>query len=137
MRFWPTEGEHINFKELEALEKVLKEKSRLLKGRTLIWFTDKITARAMVENQGSQNIAQSLWRLSKRVLDFALAKDIRLVPRHVPGRSNLLADQLSRPGEKRMSWQVALTKLVKKVGPCNHEPFGVCEGTPEILKKQD
>lgn len=99
MRFKPTSEAHINFKELEALEKVLKEKEEVLKGRMLLWFTDNVTARAMVQRHGSQNIGPELWSLAKRVLDFALEKDIRLLPRYVPGRLNLAADQISRPEE--------------------------------------
>ena len=127
---------HINWKELVALQRVLKEEEEQLRGRSLLWMTDNVTARAMVQRQGSQKVGEDLWDLAKEIVDFTSRSCIHPVPVGVPGRLNLFVDFLSRPHEKRTPWARALGRVVRKLGPFNHKPFGVCGGQPEVFEKR-
>ena len=135
MTFKPTDETHINLKELEALEKVIVARKNQLRGRTMLWYTDNMTAGAVVRGQGSQNIGPELWKLAKRILDLSLANDINLIPRHVPERWNLLADQLSRKGETFPQREKAPARVTSKLGPCNQEPFAICGGTSQVFEE--
>lgn len=116
LRFELISNAHVNYKELEVLGKVLKGKERDLKGRTLLWSTDNITAREMVQRQGSQNIRQELWSLAKRVVVFTLERDIRLLPRYISGRLISATDHISRLGEIFSLWKKALTRVINELG---------------------
>ena len=136
-RFQPTSGMHINGKELEALWKILNKRGEELKGKKLMWLTDNECARAMVAKQGSQVVGEDLWGLTKCITYFIWERSITLVPQRVPGRLNLLTDQLSRPKEEFSLWQRALAGLVKRLGPFQFDPCGAFGAVQSPLEKME
>ena len=127
---------HINAKELEALLVCLRREGALLEDRKVIWYTDNVTARAAIMRQGTQQINQDTWNITKGILDILEHRNIAIVPKHVPGSLNKLADLLSRstgeqPAER--SWDGALLSIVQKWGPLEQDVFGTTrEATVEL-----
>lgn len=125
---------HINAKELEALLRALELHGDKLRGKRVVWYTDSQTARAAVAHQGSQQLSRETWEAAKAVLDRSQREDIILEARHVPGRLNGAADELSRPGQER-SWQEeALAKITREWGPLQEDPCGATREPTTLLE---
>lgn len=125
---------HINTKEIEALLEALTVNKDKLANRRVLWFTDSTTAKAAVARQGTQNISEAAWGMTKRVVDLAMSKGIELVPRLVPGRLNSGADKLSRVSETRTEWEEALSAITIKWGPLSEDPCGFTGEPTSILE---
>lgn len=126
--------DHINKKEIEAVHRALVEHKGQLQGRKVIWYSDSITAVAAIGKQGTQNLSAGTWDATKKVLDLAEEEAITLLPRHVPGRLNAAADALSRQGEYRNEWEVALEKVTRRWGPLEEDPCGATGEATCILE---
>lgn len=114
----------INARELEALLRCLENHGDLLQGRRALWYSDNVTARAAVLKQGTQAINQQTWEIAREILDILEAKNISLVPKHVPGSLNRGADALSRPGQEDDKWGKALEMITNAWGPLELDPCG-------------
>lgn len=125
---------HINIKELEALYRAIKENKEDLRGRSALWFTDSVTAKAAIARQGTQGLGQEAWTMTKKILDLLQEQKISLLPRHVLGRLNCQADSLSRPGEERDSWETALMKITNTWGPLQEDPWGFTKEPKTIVE---
>lgn len=86
---------HINCLEAMALFKGLKQFEKTVQGHTVLCQLDNSTAVQYIKRQGgtkSPTLCKIVWDL----LHWCQARDIQLVVRHIPGKMNILADQLSR-----------------------------------------
>ena len=68
------------------------------KGRVVAVFSDNMTAVAYLRRQRG-TLSPALNAVAQRILRWAEQLDIVLIPQFVPGRSNVVADALSRPDQ--------------------------------------
>ena len=85
----------MNWKELKAIHLTLIHFSYHLSGKSVRVLSDNRTALACLRNHGSL-ASQALLDLSLKSLEFAAAKSILIVPSHIKGILNVLADKGSR-----------------------------------------
>ena len=95
----------INWLELKAIHLSLLHFLPLLEGRCVSLRSDNMTALACIRKQGSL-ISPELWSLSREVLELALQSGIRLVPQHLRGVLNVLADKASRETPISTEWSL-------------------------------
>lgn len=88
---------HINYLELKAVWLGLREFLTFVRGSTVVAMTDNTTVVGYIRNQGGTR-SRVLAELSRDLLLWTEEHDITLRSRHVPGRLNTRADQLSRRG---------------------------------------
>ena len=86
---------HINLLELRAVLLALLAFQDRLMGHRVALMSDNTTVVAYVNKQGG-TVSSSLYLLVRQVLTWAESHSVVLVGRYVPGRRNVLADQLSR-----------------------------------------
>lgn len=91
---------HINVKELLAVHHTLRSLLEQVRGRVVMVATDNTTVVAYVNNQGGTRSRQLL-EATLSLFEFAEQEGIQLLCRHIPGRLNVLADDLSRAGQVR------------------------------------
>ena len=94
---------HINVLELEALRLGLEAFQQTLKGCHVVAMTDNSTVVGQVRNQGGTK-TRELTEMTTDLLLWTQRNQIQLSARHIPGKLNTVADQLSRahsppPGE--------------------------------------
>ncbi|CAL4240633.1 unnamed protein product, partial [Meganyctiphanes norvegica] len=104
---WPPEfGVHSsNWLELEAIYLSLVEFLQLLKGQDVLIMTDNTTAVSCLRHQGSLR-SGPLMSLTITILEFCLLHSITLVPKHLPGGLNVLADRGSRSDPITTEWSL-------------------------------
>jgi hypothetical protein len=88
---------HINVLEMWAVEKALVEFQSLLLGQRVQILSDNMTVVSYISKQGG-TLSFSLYQEVRRLLLWCKDKEITLLARHIPGKRNVLADRLSRPG---------------------------------------
>ncbi len=104
----------INYLELKAVLLGVKHFHIRLKGQRVSLFSDNSTVVAYIRKQGGTH-SPTLCRLTWELLQFCWKEDITLVPRHIPGNRNILADALSR-SNKLVSTEWTLHRdIVSKV----------------------
>ena len=86
---------HINNLELLAVHLALQHFLPLVINKVVIVMTDNTTVVGQIKNQGGTH-SRSLYRQTVLLLEWADSKRITLVPRHIPGHLNVVADRLSR-----------------------------------------
>ena len=86
---------HINLLELKAVWLALQAFQHRVAGQTVALLCDNATVVAYVNKQGG-TVSHSLCMLTKQLLLWAEANSVTLRARFLPGRANVLADQLSR-----------------------------------------
>ena len=86
----------INWLELMAIKLSLDHFAPLLQGQCFLLLSDK-TSVACIERQGTYR-SDALMSLSRDVLEFCQRHSITLVPRHLCGELNALANQQSHSG---------------------------------------
>ena len=103
---WNSEEEelHINAKELLAVI-VAIESNSAPEGKTIAVATDNTTTYFCIRNQGS-NRSMILQELTERLFRVMRKKKIILIPSHLAGLSNVIADALSRKGPSPTEWEV-------------------------------
>ena len=87
--------EHINFLELKAVYLALQAFQHRVAHQSVALMCDNSTVVAYVNKQGG-TVSRSLCLLTKELLSWAEANAVKLVARYLPGKANILADQLSR-----------------------------------------
>ena len=90
--------EHINLLELKAVFLALQAFQHRVVGQSVALMCDNSTVVAYVNKQGG-TVSRSLCSLTKQLLSWAEANTVKLRARFLPGRANVLADQLSRRGQ--------------------------------------
>lgn len=97
---WPPECHqmHINELEMLAVTCAIKHFRKHLTRKTVLIATDNTTVIGHLRNQGGTKSPEMIYRTFEF---FKIAESIGLsfICRHVPGRKNILADQLSRAGQ--------------------------------------
>ena len=89
---------HINNLELRAVVLALKHWERVVIGKTILVASDNSTVVAYINKQGG-TVSRSLCMEAKEMLIWCHKREIILCARHIPGKLNGLADQLSRRGQ--------------------------------------
>ena len=92
------EQDHINLLELRAVYLALQAFQHRVAHQSVAVMCDNATVVAYVNKQGG-TVSRSLCLLTKELLLWAEANGVTLVARYLPGKSNVLADQLSRKGQ--------------------------------------
>ena len=95
----------INWRELRAVYLSLRDFLPLVKGKSVSILSDNQTAIACIMNEGTQKSA-SLLEMTRTLLEFALLNSIVLVPKHLPGKLNTLADMGSRREPMATEWSL-------------------------------
>ena len=95
----------ICWRELKAILETIYHFADLLRGKSVRVLSDSMTALACIRHQGSVH-SGDLYLLSKEILEFCQAQDISLVPVHLRGVLNVLADQGSRLGPIVTEWSL-------------------------------
>ena len=91
-------GRHINWLELQAVFLALRRFLPLVREKTVQIMTDNTTVVGQLRNQGGTK-SRELTLLTRQLLEWTDSHQMVLVPRHIPGKANILADQLSRRGQ--------------------------------------
>jgi len=86
---------HINMLEMRAVRLALQQ-LRPDSQQSVLIATDNLTVVSYINHQGGTH-SRSLWKESERL--FQENPHIRLWARHIPGKLNVIADQLSRQGQ--------------------------------------
>ena len=104
---WPPSyaGMSINWLELMAVKNSLQEFVLLLQGQCVLLMSDNTTSVACLRRQGTYRSAE-LMSLSRSILEFCQLHSITLVPRHLRGDLNTLADLHSRFGPVGSEWSL-------------------------------
>ena len=82
---------HINNLELLAVHLALQHFLPLVINKVMIVMTDNTTVVGQIKNQGGTH-SRSLYRQTVLLLKWADSRHITLVPRHIPGHLNVVAD---------------------------------------------
>ena len=108
---WPDylSKRHINWLELKAVHLSLLHYQHILQGQTLLLWTDSSTALWCLRNQGSRTT--DLMILTREILELCDSLDIYLIPRHLQGVLNVLADAGSRPHAIVTEWMLDRTSF--------------------------
>ena len=115
----------INWLELMAVKLSLEHFAPLLQGQCVLLLTDNTTSVACIERQGTYR-SDALMSLSRDVLEFCQRLSISLVPRHLCGALNTLADRQSRSGPVGAEWSlddVTFLWLSRLAGPFQVDLF--------------
>ena len=95
----------MNWMELKTILLVLLEFADYCQGQCIRLFTDNMTALACLNRQGSSHFV-SLWSLIKEILELCQEKEIVLLPVHIAGPLNVLADKGSRSSPISTEWSL-------------------------------
>ena len=114
---------HINLLEMRAVLLALQAFQDRLMGHRVVLMSDNTTVVSYINKQGG-TVSSSLYLLVRQVLTWAESNSVSLVGRFVPGRRNILADQLSRQGQVISTEWTLHPRILQEV-------FG-CWGTPMV-----
>ena len=95
----------MNWMELKTILLVLSEFADFCQGQCIRLFADNTTALACLNRQGSSH-SVPLWSLSREILEFCQEREISLVPVHIAGPLNVLADKGSRSSPISTEWSL-------------------------------
>ena len=104
---WPPaySGMSINWLELMAIRNSLVEFVHLLQGRSVLLMSDNTTSVACIQHQGTYR-SSDLMDLTRDILEFCHLHSITLIPRHLAGDLNTMADLHSRRGPVGSEWSL-------------------------------
>jgi hypothetical protein len=97
--------EHINLLELRAVIKAVQCWTDILRGLPLMVLSDNTTVVAYIKHQGGTH-SRELCQLACNLWQLCAALEITLHVRHIPGRLNVVADQLSRDRVLPTEWSL-------------------------------
>lgn len=86
---------HINNLEMLAVILALKHFKELVQSKTVLLMSDNTTVVAQIKNQGGTH-SRELFSLTQQLFLWAHQHQVTVVPRHIPGHLNVIADRLSR-----------------------------------------
>jgi hypothetical protein len=89
---------HINVLELRAVLLTLRHFQTSIKGKSILLSTDNSTTVAYINRQGGLR-SKALYTQTLELFTFLEENKIEVRAKHIPGKLNVLADQLSRDGE--------------------------------------
>ena len=102
---------HINNLELLAAHLALQHFLPVVINKVIIVMTDNTTVVGQIKNQGVTH-SRSLYHQTVHLLEWADSRHITLVPRHIPGHLNVVADHLSRRQQiMNAKWKLSLQVL--------------------------
>lgn len=87
--------QHINELELLAVFRAVTQLKDYLMNQSILLMSDNTTVVAYIKNQGGTH-SRTLCNLTVSILQFCAAIKMQVVVRFIPGRLNLIADNLSR-----------------------------------------
>lgn len=128
---WPTSYASCstNWLELQAVFLSVLHFLPLLQGRCVQLLSDNTTVIACILRQGTLR-SPSLMDLSTSILEFCFAHSISLVPKHLSGSLNVLADQGSRSAPISTEWSLdadTFRWVVSLSGPLQVDLFATRE----------
>ena len=100
----------INWLELKAIHLSILHFLPLLEGRWVSLRSDNMSALSCIRKQGSL-ISPELWSLSRDILELTHRSGIFLVPQHLKGVLNVLADKASRNHPISTEWSLDETSF--------------------------
>ena len=95
----------MNWKELQAILLTVLHFLPRLKGRVVKVWSDNMTALACIRRQGSAH-SPALLELASSLLILCHRHNITLIPSHIQGVHNVLADSGSRRGPISTEWSL-------------------------------
>ena len=95
---WQRQGQHINWLELRTVLIALQLLQFRLRNKPVLFLIDNSTAVSHLKKQGGTR-SRSLLKLTTRILQLAHDLGIQILPRHITGQLNVLADLASRSGQ--------------------------------------
>eukprot|EP00745_Piridium_sociabile_P036946 TRINITY_DN667_c0_g1_i10.p2 TRINITY_DN667_c0_g1~~TRINITY_DN667_c0_g1_i10.p2 ORF type:complete len:623 (+),score=74.76 TRINITY_DN667_c0_g1_i10:1852-3720(+) len=102
---------HINWLELQAIFLALQHFQDHIKGKWVVLCADNSTCLAYIRHQGGTT-SISLSMLAEEILLWSHARDMILDVEFIPGKLNVLADQLSRKDQiLPTEWTIATASL--------------------------
>ena len=112
-RVWDLWGPEVsqfsmNWKELKAIHLSLSFFQKRVRGKSVLLLSDNTTAISCIKNQGSTH-SVSLLMLTSEILEFCSSLSISLIPQHLRGVLNVLADQGSRDHPIETEWSLDST----------------------------
>ena len=112
-RVWDLWGPEVsqfsmNWKELKAILLSLTFFQNRVRGKSVLLLSDNTTAISCIRNQGSTH-SVSLLMLTSEILEFCSSLSISLIPQHLRGVLNVLADQGSRDHPIETEWSLDST----------------------------
>ena len=104
---WPQECQSCSMNQLEmlAIFHSLEHFRSTLQGNPVLIMSDNTTAVSCIRNQGTLR-SLPLLEISRKLLEFCEEFSIIPVPKHLPGRLNVLADQESRLDPISTEWSL-------------------------------
>ena len=104
---WPPSysGMSINWLELMAIKNSLEKFVLHLRGHSVLLMSDNTTSVACIRHQGTYR-SVDLMCLTQSILEYCHLHSITLVPRHLSGDLNALADLQSRRGPVGSEWSL-------------------------------
>ena len=102
---------HINALEMEAVVRALPEFAAQMRLSHVLLCTDNTTVACYLNKQGGAR-SRVLSEMAESLLLWCHEQEISLTARHVPGKINIVADQLSRPHQiLHTEWTLVPTVL--------------------------
>ena len=102
---------HINVLELQAVGLALRWFWSHFRHHWIVLCSDNTTSMAYLRRQGD-TVSPTLSLLAEQILKWTQDQDIQLTVEFIPGKLNVLADQLSRPGQVLPTeWTIAHSSL--------------------------
>lgn len=130
---WPKENSDrsSNWLELKAVYLSIVALKQYLSNKDVLLMSDNSTVVACIKRQGTLKAA-GLMELTKRILEFCHLHSILLIPKHLSGRFNVLADSGSRQGPISTEWtldRATFLWLEQRFGPFQVDMFATRENT--------
>lgn len=118
---WPPaySEKSINWLELMAIRNSLESFVHLLQGQYVLLMSDNVTSVSCIQHQGTYRSAD-LMLLTREILEFCQLNSITLIPRHLSGDLNVLADLHSRQGPVGTEWSLDRQTFLWILQQANH-----------------
>ena len=106
--------DHINLLEMKAVLFALHAFADRLRNRSIVIASDNTTVLGYLRNQGGTK-SHELTSWTSRVFQFADSINLTFTCRHVPGKKNVLADQVSRQGQAIQTEWMLHPKILRMI----------------------
>ena len=112
---------HINYLELKAVFQALKEFQEFCSDKLVLVATDNTTLGSYINKEGGMRsgpLSALLWR----ILTWCTRKQVTLKARHIPDWLNIVADKLSRLGQRIQTEWSLLPEVFQMICSMWHRP---------------